>query len=132
MAEYINVDLTNVDLSFKLPPAGDYLARIENYEVRRNTDNSLKDVAFKFMLLEGPAEGIGLTVTDFQNPNEEMGKKKMRSMAEVCKVAFDASRIDIQPFVGQKLKVKIIQKPGKTEGVVFANIASYHVPDKVA
>lgn len=128
MPEYIDVDLTNVDTSYQNPPIGDYLAQIEGYAVRYNPDKTLRDIQFKFKLLEGDPEGVGKPLNDFQNPNDEMGKKKMRIMADVCKITYDAKRIDIQPYIGQKLGVTVIHKPGNTEGTVFANISKFFVP----
>jgi len=129
MPEYIDVDLTVVDASYKNPPIGDYLAQIESYEVRyNNADKTLRDIHFKFKILEGNAEGVGLPLSDYQNPNEDMGRIKMKNMADVCKLPYDARRIDIQPYVGQKLGVTVIHKPGRDAGTVFANISKYFVP----
>ncbi len=125
MADYIEVNLEEVDLSFRLPPVGDYLGGIDTYELRRNEDGTLKDVQFSLTLLAGPAEGIGMKVKDNQDPNHEMGKKKMKMLALACGVPFDAQKINLEPFIGQQTGIRIVHRPGKDKETMFANVSKY-------
>ena len=125
MAEYIEVDLESVDLSFKLPPIGDYKAAIDSLEVIRNDDRTIKHVKVTLVLLEGPEDGIGMKLNDNQDPNHEMGRKKMKQMALACGVPFDSHKIDIEPFLGQQCGVKIVHKSGKDKETMFANVSKF-------
>jgi hypothetical protein len=125
MADYVDINLEEVDLSYKMPPPGEYKAAIDNYEFVTNADGSLKWIAFAFILLEGIEAGIGMTVKDNQDPNKDIGKKKMKMMALACHVPFSNQRIDLEPFLGQQLGVKIVHKPGKDKETMFANISKF-------
>lgn len=125
MSEFIDINLVEVDLSYKLPPVGDYLSSIESYEILRNDDASLKGIKFTFLLLSGIEEGIGMKINDLQDPNNEIGKKKMKMMALACGVPFSTQNIDIEQFLGQHCGIKIIHRPGKDKETMFANISKF-------
>lgn len=129
MPDYIEIDLESVDLSYPIPPAGDYLASIEKYTIETKDDGSLKWILFEFMLLQGPEEGIGMKVQDRHDLNNDIGKKKMKQMALAADVPFDSKRIDLEPFSGRQVGVKIVIKPSKNDpDQKFANISKYFTP----
>lgn len=125
MADIIDVNLVDVDLSYRLPPPGDYTTCIDSYLPETNTNGSLKDIKWEFTLLKGPEEGVGLKLFDRQDPNHEIGKKKMKQMALACGVEFTTKGIDLSAFIGRSLKIRVVHKPGKEEGQIFANISKF-------
>lgn len=131
MATYLDVNLADVDLSFKLPPVGDYIAKIDGYEIRPTQDNKgVRDVKFDFLLIEGNPEGVGMKVNEFPDPKSDMGQKRLRMMADAVTVPYDRQHIDLDLFLGRLIQLSIIHKPGKNADAMFANIKTFGPPPK--
>jgi len=127
--EYIEINLVDVDLTYKLAPVGDYHASIDTYEFVSKDDGSLRYIKFSFTLIQGIEDGIGMVIVDNIDPNHEVGQKKLKMLAIASNVPFDRQRIDLQPFLGQMIGVKLVHKSGKTADTVFCNISKYYALD---
>lgn len=126
MGTYLDVDLENVEVGFKLPPAGDYKATIEGFEIRNTGEGdarTMKDVQFNYLLVEGHEDGQGLTIKDFIDPKSDMGLKKLKAMCQACGIEHTKGRLELDKFSGQSVKLTVVHKKGKNEGSMFANIS---------
>lgn len=125
MGTYLDVDLENVEVGFKLPPAGDYKATIESFDIRHAGEGDarkLKDVQFNYLLIEGHEDGQGLTIKDFIDPASDMGKKKLKALCIACGITHEKGRLELDKFTGQSVKLTVVHKKGKNEGSMFANV----------
>jgi len=131
MPTWLDVDLEDVDLSYKLPPVGKYTALVQSYEIRHTDEGTTRDILFKFTLLSGEDDGVGMVIRDYFNMNNEIGLKKLKQLAIACGVPFDATRIDLELFLNRQVVIKIIHKPAKEGDKIYANISIYEATEEL-